>query len=151
MYALVNSNQDGDSKIFKAQIYYLTKYVIKNYNVIINRKNFYYQPIDSDIKRYQEIRKLITGQSEYTTGCLLDYEYIKNHYRLIALDLSRQQALPQIEVVVQLKKWWWCKCWWRTIYFCFTDFRKNQINEIKIFSRKHNSFIIEETLWRSQS
>ena len=104
MYALVNSNQDGDSKIFKAQIYYLTKYVIKNYNVIINRKNFYYQPIDSDIKRYQKIRKLITGQREYTTGCLLDYEYIKNHYRLIALDLSRQQALPQIEVVAQLKK-----------------------------------------------
>ena len=111
MYALVNSNQDGDSKIFKAQIYYLTKYFIKNYNVIINRKNFYYQPIDSDIKRYQEIRKLITGQSEYyTTGCLLDYEYIKNHYRLITVHLSRQQeldadmkAIPQTESVGQLK------------------------------------------------
>ena len=43
----------------------------------------------SNIKRYKEIRKLITGQGkDYTTGCLLDYDYIKNHYRLIAVDLS---------------------------------------------------------------
>ena len=33
---------------------------MKNYNVIINGKNFYDQPIDSDIKRYEELRKLIT-------------------------------------------------------------------------------------------
>ena len=40
-------------------------------------------------KWYQEIRKLTTGQGEdCTTGYLLDYEYIKNHYRLIAVDLS---------------------------------------------------------------
>ena len=47
-------------------------------------KHFYNQPIDSDIKRYEEIGKLITGKGEdYTTGCLLNYDYIKNHYRLI--------------------------------------------------------------------
>ena len=63
-----------------------------NYNVIINGKNFYDQPIDSNIKGYEEIRKLTTGQGEgYTTGCLLHYEYIENHYRLIAADLSRQK------------------------------------------------------------
>ena len=40
----------------------------------INGKNFYDQPSDSDIKRYQGIRKLKTGQGEdYTIGCLLDY------------------------------------------------------------------------------
>ena len=51
---------------------------MKYYNVIINGKNFYDQPIDSDIKRYGEIRKLTTGQGEYyTAGCLLDYEYVK--------------------------------------------------------------------------
>ena len=39
-----------------------------------------------------EIRKLTTGQGEdYTAGCLLDYGYIKNRYRLIAVDLSRQK------------------------------------------------------------
>ena len=55
-------------------------------------KKFYDQAIDSDIKWYKEIRKLTTGQGEdYTIGCLLDYEYIKNHYRLIAVDLSSKK------------------------------------------------------------
>ena len=89
---LVYSNSDNDVKRFKAQRYYLPKGIIKNYNVIINRKNFYDQAIDSDIKREKEIRKLTTGQGEdYTTGCLLNYEYIKNHYRLITVDLSGQK------------------------------------------------------------
>ena len=80
------------NKIFKAKRYYLQKGIIDNYNFIINGKNFYDQPIDSDIKRYQEIRKLATGLGEdYTAGCSLDYDYIKNHYRLIAVDLSRQK------------------------------------------------------------
>ena len=54
----------------------------------------YDQPIDSGVKRYKEIKKLTTEQREsYTTGCLLNYDYIKNHYRLIAVDLSRQKEL----------------------------------------------------------
>ena len=76
----------------------------------MNGKNFYDQPIDSDIKLYEEIRKLSTGQGEdYTTGYLLDYEYVKKNYRLIAVDLSRQKeldadpkAIQQIELVIQL-------------------------------------------------
>ena len=55
-------------------------------------KNFFDQSIDSDIKRYKEIRKLTTGQGEdYTTGYLLENEYIKNHYRLIAVYLRKQK------------------------------------------------------------
>ena len=85
-----------------ARKYYLPKGVIKNYNVIINGKNFYDQTTDSDIKRYEEIRKLTTGQGEdYTTGCLLDYQYIKNHYRLIAVDLSRQKEFNADPKVIQ--------------------------------------------------
>ena len=57
------------------------------------------------------MRKLATGQGEdYTTGFLLDYESIKNHYRLMAADLSRKKeldadpkAIEQIEFVGQLK------------------------------------------------
>ena len=79
--------------------------------MIINGKSFYDQGIDSDIKRYEEIRKLTTGQGEdCTTGCLLDYDYIKNHYRLMAVKLSRQKelnadpkAIQQKELVEQLK------------------------------------------------
>ena len=67
----------------------LTKSIIKNYNVIINGRKFYDQAIDSDIKQYKETRKVTTGQGEdFTAGCLLDYDYIKNNYRLIAADLS---------------------------------------------------------------
>ena len=76
--------------------------------MIINGKNFYDQAIDSDIKRYEEIRKLITQQGEdYTTGCLLDYDYIKNLYRLIRqreLDADAK-AIQQIEFVWHLVQW----------------------------------------------
>ena len=55
----------------------------KSYNVIINGENFCDQQIDSDIKKFDEIRKLTTEQGEdYTTGCLVDYDYIKNHCKL---------------------------------------------------------------------
>ena len=48
--------------------------------MIINGRNFYDQPIDSDIKRSEEVRKPTTGRSkDDTAGCLLDYEYIKNN------------------------------------------------------------------------
>ena len=95
-------NKDNDAKSDRTKKYYLPKGIIKNYNVIINGKNFYVQPIDSDIKRYEEIRKLITGKGEdYTTECLLDYQYIKNHYRLIAVDLSRQKELDDDPKAVQ--------------------------------------------------
>ena len=54
----------------------------------------YDQPVHSDKKRYEKIRKLAAGQGEdCTTGCLFNYEYIKNHYRLIVVDLNRQKEL----------------------------------------------------------
>ena len=79
--------------------------------MIIDRKHFYDQAIDADIKQYEDIRKLTTRQGEgYTTGCLLDCDCIKNHYRLIPFDLSRQKeldadpkAIKQIEFVEQVK------------------------------------------------
>ena len=111
LFVLNYSNQDGNSKRYKARRYYLPIGVFKNCNVIINGNKFYDQPIDSDIKEYKEIRKLTIGQGEnYTTGFLLDDDYIKNHYRLIAANLSRQKeldadvkAIQQIEFVGQLK------------------------------------------------
>ena len=91
LFVLVYKNQDDNAKRFETRRYYLPKGIIDNYNIVINGKIFYDQPIDSDIKRYEEISKLTTGQGEdYTTACLLDYDYIKNHYRLIAVDLNRQ-------------------------------------------------------------
>ena len=61
LIVLVYSNQDVNTKRIKTQRYYLPKDIIKNYNVIINGKNNFGQPIDSDVKRYQEIKKITTG------------------------------------------------------------------------------------------
>ena len=61
---------------------------------MIGGKNFFDQPINSELKAYENIRKIATGKGDdYTTGCLLDYSYFKDHYKMIAIDLSKQQAL----------------------------------------------------------
>ena len=61
---------------------------------MIDGKSFFDQPINSMTKTYENIRKIATGQGDdYTTGCLLDYSYFKDHYKMIAIDLSKQQAL----------------------------------------------------------
>ena len=45
-------------------------------------------------KTYKNIRRITTGKGDdYTTGCLLDYSYFNENYKLIAIDLSKQQAL----------------------------------------------------------
>ena len=111
MFNLVRSNQDGNAKRYKSRRYYLPKGIIKNYNVITNGKTFYDRANDFDVKRYKEIRKLRVVQSQdYTTGCFLDYECIKNHYDLVAIDRIRQKefdadpkAIQQVGFVRQLK------------------------------------------------
>ena len=61
---------------------------------MIDGRNFYDQPINDLIKQYDEVRKVSTGQGgDYTTGCLLDYAYFENNYKLISFDLSKQKAL----------------------------------------------------------
>ena len=60
---------------------------------MINRKNVFEPPIKNKKVTYQNIRKIVTGQrDDYTTGCLLDYPYFKDNYKMIAVDLSKQQA-----------------------------------------------------------
>ena len=58
---------------------------------MIDDKNFFDQPINNMFKSYENIREIAIGQGDdYTTGCLLDYTYFKNNYKMIAIDLSRQ-------------------------------------------------------------
>ena len=53
-----------------------------------------YDQLINQIKKYDQIRKIATGKGDdYTTGCLLDYQYFKDHYQLIAVDLSKQKEL----------------------------------------------------------
>ena len=73
---------------------FLLRVKIENYNIETDGRNFYDQPVNDVIKKYDEVRKVSTGQGDdYTTCCLLDFSYYKNNYRLIAADLSKQKAL----------------------------------------------------------
>ena len=59
------------------------------------------------IKQYDKIRKTATGQGEdYTTGCLIDYQYFKGHYSLIAVDLRKQKKLDSDSRAVQQIEFW---------------------------------------------
>ena len=88
------ADDGNDEAGIKNKKYFLPRGEIKNCNVLIDGRNFYDQPINDIIKQYDEVRKVSTGYGDdYTTGCLLDYAYFKDNYRLITLDLSKQKAL----------------------------------------------------------
>ena len=60
---------------------------------MIGGQNIFYQSVRNNLITYDSIRKITTGQGDdYTTGCLLDYGYFKNYYKMIVVDLSKQQA-----------------------------------------------------------
>ena len=91
LFVLVFENDDDRTSDDE---YYLPKVEIKDYNIVINGENFFDQPIKNNKITYDNIRKIATGQGDdYTTGCLLDYPYFANTYKMIAVDLSKQQAL----------------------------------------------------------
>ena len=74
--------------------YYLPRIDLEKYNVIIDGRNFYDNPIESDIEKYRELKKVMIGKGEdYTTGSLLDFNYFDKHYKLVAVDLSKQKEL----------------------------------------------------------
>ena len=74
--------------------YYLPNVEIKDYNIMINVENFFDQPIKNNKVTYENIKKIATGQGDdYTAGCLLDYSYFMDAYKMIAIDLSKQQTL----------------------------------------------------------
>ena len=85
---------DGDAQRTTHDAYYPPNVEIKDYNITINEENFFDHPIKHKKVTYENIRKIATGQGDdYTTRCLLDYSYFADTYKMIALDLSKQQAL----------------------------------------------------------
>ena len=74
--------------------------MIKDFNVIIDKLAFFDLPIKTEEKAYEKIID-ISRNNEYTTGNLLDYGYFKKYYKLIAIDLSKQQVLQENEDLIQ--------------------------------------------------
>ena len=74
--------------------YYLPRAEIKDYNVLIDGRNFYDQNVNSSIVRYNQLLKMTTERSEdYSTGCLLGNDYYIKDFNIVGIDLSHQAVL----------------------------------------------------------
>ena len=80
--------------------FYLPKVMVEDFNVIIDKLAFFDLPIKTEEGAYEKIIG-ISRNNEYTTGNLLDYDYFKRYYKLIAIDLSKQQVLQENEDLIQ--------------------------------------------------
>ena len=113
LFVLAYNNRGGNNQVSvdSYKKYFLPRVKIENYNIEIDGRNFYDQPINDSIKQYDEVREVSTRQgNDYTTACLLDFAYFEKNYWLIAADLSKQKALdadsravPQITFTGKIK------------------------------------------------
>ena len=104
MFVLAYNNTKGNDQVSvdSYQKYFIPRAKIENYNIEVDGRNFYDQPINDSIEQYDEIRKISTGQGDgYTTGCLLNFAYFEKNYRLIAADLSKQKVLDADPKAIQ--------------------------------------------------
>ena len=97
LFVLAYQNAD-DRQSFSQ--FYLPNVKVKDYNVIIDKLAFFDLPIKTEEEAYEQIID-ISRNNEYTTGNLLDYDYFKKYYKLIAIDLSKQQVLQENEDLIQ--------------------------------------------------
>ena len=94
LFVMAYNRANGQPTRNGQQKYYLPRIDLEKYNVIIDGRNFYDNPIESDIEKYRELKKVMIGKGEdYTTGSLLDFNYFDKHYKLVAVDLSKQKEL----------------------------------------------------------
>ena len=94
LFVMAYNRADGQPTRNGQQKYYLPRIDLEKYNVIVDGRNFYDNPIESDIEKYRELKKVMIGKGEdYTTGSLLDFNYFDKHYKLVAVDLSKQKEL----------------------------------------------------------
>ena len=105
MFVLASDNtNNGNNKVERDshRKYFLLRVNITNYKVLIDGRYFYYLPVNDQIKKYDELIKVATGKGDgYTIGCLLVYQYFKDHYQLIAIDLSKQKELDSDPRAIQ--------------------------------------------------
>ena len=98
LFVLAYGQDNNDRQSFSRS--YLANVMVKDYNVIIDKLAFFDLPMKTEEVAYEKIID-ISRNNEYTTGNLLDYDYFKKHYKLIAIDLSKQQVLQENEDLIQ--------------------------------------------------
>ena len=97
LFVLAYQNAD-DRQSFSQ--FYLPRVMVKDFNVIIDKLALFFLPIKTEEEAYEKIID-ISRNSEYTTRNLLDYDYFKKYYKVIAIDLSKQQLLQENEDLIQ--------------------------------------------------
>ena len=128
-----NTVSEGHSR------YFLRNVKIKAYNVTIDGKNFFDQPVKKYLRTNENIWKIETVQGDdYTTGCLLDYNYFKKYYKMIAIDLSKQQALDADLKAMHQINFTWSLDWDgnTTMFFIIEEAKET------VFTRKRESIVI---------
>ena len=93
LFVMAYNRANGQPTRNGQQKYHLPRIDLEKY-VIIDRRNFYDNPVEIDIEKYRELKKVMTGKGEdYTTGSLLDCNYFDKHCKLVAVDLSKRKEL----------------------------------------------------------
>ena len=98
LFILAYGQNNNDRQSFSR--FYLPNVMVKDYNVIIDKLVFFDLPIKTEEETYEKIID-ISRNNDYTTGNLLDYDNFKKYYKLIAIDLSKQQVLQENEDLIQ--------------------------------------------------
>ena len=98
LLVLTFENEDDRTSFSK---YYVPKVEIKDFNVLIDGKPFFEIPEKNKEEAYEAVIEM-SKNNDYTTGNLLDYEYFKDHYKLIAIDLSKQIELENLDLNQQI-------------------------------------------------
>ena len=101
---IVYHNTTGNNQVSvdSYKKYFFPRVKIDNYNIKIDGRNFYDQPINDSIRQYDEVRKISIGKGDdYTTGCLLDFPHFEKNYRIISADLNKQKALDADSRAIQ--------------------------------------------------
>ena len=98
LFVLSFENENDRTSFSK---YYVPNVQIKDFNVLIDGKSFFDMPIKNEEETYEQIIEM-GRNNDYTTGNLLDYEYFSKHYKLIAIDLSKQIELENPDLKQQI-------------------------------------------------
>ena len=94
LFVMAYNRVDGQTTRNGQRKYYLPRIDLEKYNFIIDGRNFYDNPIESDIEKYRKLKKVMIGKGEdYATESFLDFNYFDKHYKLVAVDLSKQNEL----------------------------------------------------------
>ena len=112
------------------EFFFLPKVEIKDYIVMMDDRNFLDQPVKYE-RTYDNIRKIATVQGDYyTTGCLLDYSYFRENFKMILIDLSKQltrkvdlKAMQQINFTGNLEK-----AWNTTVFFFIEEVKETIVD-----------------------